>query len=683
MTVVRLAGVDLPAYEDISWTHKPGVNPTTKVIQVDPGGAAAIRAAAKDGPITLELGSIRINGLFYLRDTDSTEAYLEALIIADVRCWLPYASISRRYNMPRRSGKRRRLQESAPLETRPIADDIDFEQGSLNNNKEWLARAMMLDALQRVVRQLPYDIKATVALPARYDDLLVQSLPLRGDGDDVLLQALSRLPGAKMYADGLNLVVADRFDRYDEEVFAQLDTHVSGTNAAAFVSFNNVRPQDIEVMFQPEYELRLDSKEGADTSSRSTELRGTLSAPSLSLINVLPCPVPTLTLVGGETVVEGQWITFDDLFDALPSNYPAPEGFGELTHELVQEVWNIPAALNVYAFGSGEPDPQRIAIINTVWQHYRQTYRINRKLMDMLLSVRPYRVAILDVETGTRAPAAVYADYALAPYMRTIFAEEDDAAKQNFIWNVSGYADSLASAKQAPVILSVLDPDQGILRVDYQIDKTGQFAKIYPSQMQNIASADPTEAATLFEDSTKMAGSHKLAIVLTAAPAYPNDERALYSVIVKPEDVGQVLGRKIDNARGPRMRYIVAPNIDTARFAWQDDRASAYDLVFDPKTDGPKASLEAPTNQEGLVAIAKGIAATIWARYIDKPEGAHTIGLTDGFQPRGFLDSIEHTVTPDGAGYTTLVFAENLAPVDFTMFLPQSVRDLVTRAVQR
>ena len=56
--------------------------------------------------------------------------------------------------------------------------------------------------------------------------------------------------------------------------------------------------------------------------------------------------------------------------------------------------------------------------IGAIQQHFRRTYRIEKKVVDRLRSIKAIRFGTIDPVSGTRAPATAYQDWAVIASQR-------------------------------------------------------------------------------------------------------------------------------------------------------------------------------------------------------------------------------------------------------------------------
>jgi hypothetical protein len=196
----------------------------------------------------------------------------------------------------------------------------------------------------------------------------------------------------------------------------------------------------------------------------------------------------------------------------------------------------------------------------------------------------------------------------------------------------------------------------------------------------------------------RLSASHKICVILTVAPAAPNDERKLYKVTVKPGDVESILPgaakRGLGNARGPTWRVRVGAGLPgaMAMIRWVDSRAEDIDKML--------GILDGPPNLEGLVMnaeeqsklgsqgaslneIARATAARIYARYADHNEGEITSALTPNARLDGWVDEIIHRIETNGIAGTTARFPDKGHEIDFWSLLDSSTRALLRQEVQK
>ena len=257
----------------------------------------------------------------------------------------------------------------------------------------------------------------------------------------------------------------------------------------------------------------------------------------------------------------------------------------------------------------------------------------------------------------------------------------------------------LSDGRVAPAVLSVDDVDLGLLSTRFVPDLFGERAEVFPGLFEgkrvatSLPRPDPRlevddQAGGRVELATLARGFH-VSIIVTVIPGVPNDRRRLHEVKLTPEDVADLLPRQLGPALGPPMDVRVLPTIDTARFAWDDSRRQEFvdALRAEPPTfPKPPGSL---VNEKVVDAYSKAIVASIYATYLDRFEGSHTVGWAPQVRPMGSAVEVSHEISADpddGTGPTCLTrvhLPPELALIDPLAIMAPGARAMLLREVIR
>lgn len=690
-----LGGIPLDA-TDQSWSESVGIRPYQRAFQVSAAGAAQLFAKGVVDYVHQAEGHKKVTykNLSVLSVQPGPTPAQSLVIVADDRWKWGRTHILRRYNVRRRTPDVRRLsQEGVPVAMQKLAPTIAYASFSLyprsNPSTAWTAGQVLEDVLEAVCGKGRWRI---VTLPSK--SLPIEQLEIDDPGDQAIARVLGYFPGLLIYLDPEGIAVVDIEARRGELAqLAKMGPPAAGFGLSATVDLSKCRPQKVRVLFDRELELRFDSRSEGSTATVSA------NDEPREMVNVLPVPDVSL-VVNGKTLVTGTWVPFDSIFSAW-TGWPA--GRAALSHTVVQQRWLIPRFVASYSKPRGAVGVDTVShrrVLATV-QHYRQTYQISKAWMDKIYRLRNYRVGILDESRGTRASSQAFADYAYAPTV--IGLQKQKADPKALVGNVEGYAELLANAKQATAAtIDLLDPEQGVLRVEYHLDPDGSQSRVFPSQLVgpdgtsgslptgDARSGNKGGAGTLSQFA-QLKPSHRIAVVLTATPAAPNDERQLYPVEVTPDEAAESLGFSVGKCEGPVWNIRVGANVMQARWEWRDEQAASISAVFGMTRSLPQPTktvsrdedpLGDPCNMDAVKAMAKAAAATIFARLLDRSEGSYTSEINPDVHPSGSIAGVTHRITADGRSLTTVLMPSNQDPVDVFALLPEGVRRQVLRLAQ-
>lgn len=689
-TKVRLFDVDCLAHRPIAWRLTSGVVPYTTILEVEAGAAKRlISASGRAGRLTITSDdeSVTVNDVYVLHEAQASAPYLGAVVLADRRWLWGYQHVRMDFNIRRRTGNRRLLQDgSIPQEVPVTVDDVSYAIWSIPKaGTKWEAEGAVARVLKIVdpTASLRMQIGSLKSTP-------IENLEIDDSGPAAVARVLSHAPGADVAVLLDGSVVAYDATRVSDAVAAEKRTGPPVVAGPLPTRRHHAgqRPGKVRVFFTVEQELRFDSKAEGDPYVTP---KGTLE-----MENVVPVPDVTLNVSGLGQVCRGTWITMDQAIAAWNASGGLAGGV-TLSHDLIQDLWLY--GLDRMLTELGQPSAAtsdwgaRVSMIRT---HYRQTYRLAPYWMARIKSLRGYRVAIIDPENGTRAPATAYSDHAIIVGERGRFT---DLGSQGWILNRVGYSASLATAHAAPAVVQVVDDEQGIVRIDYQIDPLRLWRAVVPGRVENAPNLHwgmkgesplTLDSVSSGGNAPKLVASHRVAIVLTAVPAAPNDIGQLHEIDVNPSDVGNLIGSdKVANADGPVAMVRVGPGTATARFAWRDEDESAIKEAFGINRDG---SLTAPKRSPSLEKllidsdevkkVAQATAAVVYAQLVDRIVGGKSVRLDGQVTPAGNLQEVEFSVGTRGEALTTLEFRDALPVLSMLGFVSDDVRRKLFRLVQ-
>ncbi|HKS16982.1 MAG TPA: hypothetical protein VJU16_06700, partial [Planctomycetota bacterium] len=514
--------------------------------------------------------------------------------------------------------------------------------------------------------------------------LSFEGIQLADPGPEALARLLTYTPGTDLFVNNEGQVVFfDKLSGLESEMIAIGEPPLVQGTVPKFVNFDRLRPSQIDVYFTPEAEIRFDTGLTVDDEGRF-------------IFNVLPLPDPT-TIIGGQALIAGTWYPFGSklysAWNTASEGAPTPPaGIPPLDDKAINQYWFMDKLHQMYSrLGDFNPYQLWAQRVEAVKAHYRQTYQINRRWMDRMHSIRPYRVGILDPENGTRAPSQAYTDYCIRPNMKTMLRSP---VQSTLGVNIFGYTTGpLSGAKAAPAIVQLLDDEVGILHLDYRLDPFGLTSQLIPSAVDNLPSCDIANLnRPMFWSGARISGgapnmpalhsTHQVAVVITAAPATPNDVRQLYKRTVTPGDVQGVQGVGGGQASGPPWQVLVGPII-TARFMWSDSHAGNIAAAF--SGGGVSSDLLEPLliNRDDVEAVAKAVAAKIYAMFTNRFQGGMSTLLNQDIEPKGNLLEVSHGIGVDGKPVTSLFLPQERTPLDPMALLPASTRAILFREVQK
>ncbi len=724
----------------VSWTTRDGFQPNEQTFDMVPEDAQALADAG--APVSLEF---KVNGiprtiknLWVMDVVPGPQPQIARVRVSDRRWLLKYSHFLRRYNMRRNVGYQR-VGENAQPALNPVVPKVWYWKWSLKRPEgdppgaKWQPSECLDDILQA---QVDFEQKFSKGAPGfviakavkQVDrKLSVENLVVDDSGDQCLTRVVALFPESGLYVDDDGqYVVYSRNDGMDEAAIKALGPEVIGGGHIMLVKNKNTRPKYIDVRFSLETELRLDYIENEDG--------GTLAEDNIDkrqLFNVIPVPDYKVT-IAGETVSQHTPIDIDRLITCTEWSNHANLPNGRLSHKFIQraaipflDLWG-----KLELTGTRDPDSDWAARVAAINAHWRKTFQIQSRFMDRILSIKDYRVGLVSPVNGKNAMAQAYCDHSYLGTVRSFFKNVQGNHTHEYAINIDGYPPTGAApvpgitspagalsldghSKAAPAIVSVLDSDQGLIHVAFGADPNHIYEAALPGKIVRAdgtaytPTADvrkPRQGAVTFDSVTnrqqipKLSGSWKLAVILTAVPASPNDERQLFEIRVRPNDIKDMLPpaaqKGLSEAAGPPWQVRVGPGQHGAKalVRWLDSRAQDIEAIFG--VSAKEADLSglvlnhrenaAPDSTEAasIDQIARALAASIYAKFADHFEGEATGHLTPAVTFGGFMQELTQEVTTKGEGFTRIRMRDQLPPIDFMSYLDSSTRAILMRQPQ-
>lgn len=704
-----LGGKPLLASSAVQWTLQNGTKPVIETFDMAPSDALTI-ATPTEVTLKIDIGegnSITVNRLSVLNISPGENPFISKVTVADLRWRWSYRHILRRYNMRRNIGTKRVQANDEIAVGFDRAPDVAYWDWSKNKatGQAWTARDALEDVLKDLQKIKDFKYKIDEKLASKLLPLPFEEVQIDDAGDSALYRILSKFQEGQCYVDyDGTVIIYSKASGAEREVVKSMMPEIQDRGHVDLVKNNLIRPKWIEVLFTREVEVRFNFTENASASSTQTADDDTRTVD-----NVLPTPDYQLS-VNSQMLPQGSYITFDEAFNAWGS-IPLIGNPIKIDHRLIQRAF-IPQMDLWAAMGiAGDfVDPTStlanwIDRISTCQVHYRQTFRLKRKWMDRIYSIRPYRLSTVDPQSGQRGALQAWGDYCIIPTQRAIWrqtgAKSLPYAINRTAYPLSGNIDS--TAHPSPAVVSIMDHDQGIIRVEYVLDPFRQREMILPSQM--VASTIPVadlrqrsrtitfDAVINSSTAPRLSPSFQLATILTVVPAAPNTTQQLHKITVKPEDIASLLpdtqAAALTDCEGPVMQIRIGDKTEVARIQWRDARSTDIEKIFgitegEPDltdlvlNEGPVTNLKTGAS---LNAIAKGVAASYYASLVDRYEGTMTGHLNGGIHMNGWMDQVIHRLDTDGVATTAVAMAESLPQFDLMAFLDSSTRAAILHPV--
>lgn len=691
-----LGGIPLTAVQDFGWCFTSGVRPYQRLFETDRDSAAKI-LALRGTLVSLVISSpghpeFEAKGLHIVSAFPGSSPFTRTILVADRRYLWPRKIIVRDFNMRRRVGENR-LAGEGRIENLELVPEIKNAPWSLDGGKPWDPARALADVANEV------DPGGIVVPGSIKRKTLIQDLLLSDPGDVAIERLLAYLAGYDVRTDEDGRVyVFDARDRSEAAMVAQAGPILMGSGYVGVADRTFYRPSKINVLFERECELRFDYLEGEDPIQSIN--RADPKIPR-KLENVCPCPgmsdlAGTIRLVvNGQEVTPGDWITIDGLLRALSGLQGT--GLSALDQEGIR--W---AYLGSWSYFKDLYCNKAWGFYHTLWgkrmgtirQHWRITFRLLPQWRDKIRSLRAYRTGIIDTVNGTRAPAQAWMDYIEKPAMLGLTKDVNsnlDAGNQvqghPMTAKPGGTAPGLLSdGKIAPVNISIIDEEAGVFRVELLVDPFGEAEAVAPGNVDVLPTSVPQEernignAGAIYMEWAKaqLKASHRMAVVMTAVQACPNNSGRYHKEVVTPQQAEDVLGLPVGECKGAEWTVAVGGGIITARFAWDDAWGEQIDTAFFEGGEYPPKLL---TNAQDIQSWARARAAALYSAILDRTEGSFAVALNPAVKVAGAITHVEHRLRTDGAVATIITIPPELEPLNPMSFVPPAIQRVYRRMV--
>lgn len=674
--IATLGGIPLLGIDVIDWQLTSGTDPYTTFIELNKVDALKLLEKG-GGPHTLIMGKLAVQQIFALQPFPGRLPSTLTVEIADLRWTWSRKFASRSFNIRRRTGEIF-LEGEGRIENRIQRADVKYAPWSTSiGGAAWDP----IDVLEEIFKAL--DI-TKVRIPPINRQIFIEDFDLEGSGASVIDDVLNYLTGYSLYIDhDGTVVVYDKLDKSESVIASRVLNKRHGTGGfIGRTTKQNIRPIEVEVLFDREQELRFDYREG---DASVTQIRGN---EDLILENVMPSPdktvfIPSKGGVPGRTVGIGTWITFEEALSAWEST-PSPNAPRALNQSEIRRLWLAPQSYmrHLYALDeSGNIDPVWLRRLSAIRKHWRTTFRVLPEWRDRLRGIRANRIGILDPERGTRAPSQAFMDYISVPSARGVFIRSADSHRIEMGWVTQGFNEELEKAFVAPADIQILDEDQGVIRVYLLAGPFGEEEKIVPGRIENHPVLTQSgDAALLTWAQVPLSPVFNMSVVVTGHVVSPNNKSRFHKEVRGPEVMKKVLGLATESARGPVWTVKFEPGpTSTARFFWDD---SFSQDIKDGMLDGSEfAPNELLINKELIEAIADAVAARVYEQFTDRQEGTSTVGLDPTIKPTGTADTVHHRTELTGEQVTMVELPPVIQLFEVIDLLPLNHQRALRRGV--
>ena len=714
MAVATIQGVPL-LDESVQWELRAGVAPVVSEFLVSPDNARLLTDGSMR-PVTLKIQSpgadgVEIRNLYVLEDRPGPNPKLKYIRVVDRRWYWDRILVRHSFNVRRNLGIRRVQAGFGTPEISPLLPNVTYAPWSLNGGAAWSAEGALKLVWETVQEseKLATGAAPTLVISSDIAALTGEAMPLEDvhladNGSAAMARLLDFIPGARITVDADGTVrVYSAASGADRGILEQLGPEQDEGGHIEMITNDRIRPRRVRVFFEVEPELRFDYQEVEDAGSVAQDDEG------LWADNVLAIPDYSFAS-GGTSLAQGTWISIG----AYLADLASIPNFGKLTKTAIRralvpflDLWS---GVRLASISDNTADwASRIGAID---QHFRRTYRINPRIHERVRGYRAYRCATIHPQTGGRAPATAYQDWAVVATQRFLSAAIGGGASsfayaQNFVgYPAGGYRAAIGELSAAPVDVRILDNDQGIVGLDFRPNPTRTHEVFLPSTVENIPTGNligglfAWNAVGVGRTVPALSATHRVAFIITASMGAPNSKRGLIYLDRGPKDIAPLLpgtlSGGLSDARGPVLEVLVRGGWETARVAWSDEYRSQILRALGLDSAESKGDMQSlvdaglvvnmgsqtglGTSAASLDAIANSIAASVYAEYADRPEGERVSPVSHKARVDGFIESVMHGVLPNGEASTRVTMGDRSAPVlDLMSMMPTSTRAIILR----
>lgn len=731
-TKVHIDGVPVAGNAGVVWRLQTGTRPFTATYSVHKSRWERLRPKlGREVTLTIEDGrsvTTSIRRLTILHEVASDSPNRVAFLVADRRWKWAYRLVARDFNVPKKTGTRFAPpgQGGSPLEIEVTVDEYQYRPYSLRNGRQrWTAREAVEDVLKLLegsdagweVESWPIDEQGNGDAP----QFSLQGVSLRDQGDAALARLLSYIPGADLYVDTEGTIRV--FDSADlaaaEDLHKRLPKNTWDGEKARQIDRSQIRPREVIVHYQREVECVFEYSDdySGQTSSQPSRTRAYLE-------NVIPTTDPYTEIRQHDpetnqtrtiTVRQGTWVTMAEWLEAMDRVRPdnsAPWNFDTISvHWLKGDLDGALGGRRDRSLDGVQP-----ARIQALKQHFRQTFRIQRRIVERCRELMDVRVGLLDPVTGARAPALVWGQACVIPSHKGQFylrpSSDDDAGLWRNVDYMPPAGSTVNDVPPAPAEVSWIDQELGIFRVDWLLNVYGVESQIVPcwtvngSNSPSVPTGDlalqdelPIGPGVVVENAGARAGlflanSMDMKVMLTIVPAAPNNRWQFHRVRLTGDDIADVFRStfRIGDGDGPALHVYVPPGEVTARFAWSDEQFAALTIsqLLGLDTDDPTeagiveeeelAGFVCINQDQELLAHAKAVAAESLAPFADSLHGRVTSRVPrDSLRLKGNVASATIAVGayPSAKVMAIHDFPGQQQPISRFALLPESARQII------
>ena len=734
-THVEIDSIPLAGSAGMSWRLVTGVTPYVTQVSVHKDDWDSLKAKL-GREVTLKITDSRgfattVQKLTILHEVPSDSPHRVSFLIADQRWNWPHKLIARDYNIPKKTGTRfvPKGQGGTPVEILVTSDEYQYRQYSLfDGKKRWTAKQAVEDVLTQLIgtNSSSFQIESWPLQEGDEDgQFTMQGVTLRDRGDAALSRLLGYIPGAEVYVDldGVVKVIDATNLAATEAYFATLPPNTWDGEKARMIDRRGIRPREVVVHYHREVECLFEYSDDYGPGTSSMPDRG---RPYLE--NVLPTvdPETEVSEYDPQTnqtrtykVRQGTWIEAKQWLEAMNNDRPTGENGEEKsapwTFKTIQEHWVV-GDLDGLLGGKGKDldrEGNIAARIQALKQHFRQTFRINQRLVSRCRDILDVRSGILDPVTGARAPALVWAQCCIKPTEKYAMMKRQGSETSATYRNIDHYpqaGDTVKETVPSTAAVQWIDEELGIFSVHWIHSVYGLDAQIFPCHLSDETGAPMSPTGDLEDQDTKpvldgakiesgtnglfLKSTMRMLVMMTIIPAAPNNRWQFHRVRLTGDEVQEQFqtNYRIADGDAPPMHVYVPPGEVTARFAWDDEQVAwttIKELLALDSDDVREAGIVDEEELDGFVLInadkelnahARAVAAEVLAPFADALQGRVATRVPQsGIKLVGNMSSASINVAgfPSGKVAAMHDFPGQQRSISRFSLLPDSARQII------
>lgn len=699
---VKLGDVTIGGGTSYDWDLMAGTDPVEKFWVISKERADKLTPVLGT-PVTLEIQdgqrSLKAERVFPIEIWPGKTPFDRLVRVVDARYFWPYPHISETLNLRRATGDKFLLNASGDIALAQIQPRIKYAEYTINGQVEFTSATAIEYVMGQISDRVPGGQK--IRFKNKVPIIEVENLLLEDNGADAIERVLSYIAGMGVYLDleGVAVFYDTQSEDEDDLVAKGIRPQRPGTQVEV-VDRKYTRPKSIRVLYTPWNEMRFEYEEPTNATTGNPKRtvvpgnKGSQDEPTL--VNVAPVPDKELKLASGKIVARGTWVPLADLFEAWgPRNvhgYGGPTRTIKMSFDLIRKhIFGMGSTSFIQLFGNspGEPpDPVWLLRAATAVSHFRRTFRIADTFWQRIEAILPFRASVMNTETGAFAPAEVFCNWIRRPSFFG-FAKTQADANLNIGWVVTdGYAALLDNARVAPVTVSILDAQSGVIQLQPKFDAhqlTDQLAlgkpegNIIRMPSQDLGKSNRTGIDVYARwKYIHLAPNWRCSVVLTVVTGSPNNSSRLYAheIISNPE------------GRGPSLDIRVHSGIMPALFGWTDadkdqivSKIKGIDIPQGPGAFFAEKDPLVPQNQITLERLAQGTADRLLAGLLSRPQGTVNVDMDPSIEPGGSVSGVRHVMS-NGAMISVLEFPVAKLAENSWRFTDESTRRAVMHVLK-